>query len=248
MYSQILHATGKSRLPVKKASARENRLLSALPSKDRNRLLALCEPVDLEFSETLYRSGDRIERVYFPIDSLISLVTPIDGQPALEVGMIGNEGMLGITLMLGVNDSPLHALVQGAGRALRMDKASFRRELGICVSLQRRLNRYLYVLLSQFAQTAACTRFHVVEARLARWLLMTRDRTHADVLHLTHEFLAYMLGVRRVGITEAATSLQNLGLIHYSRGDITIVDRIGLEKVACSCYAADKQSYERNLG
>lgn len=235
-------------MPVAKRTAPENRLLSALPPKDRKRLLALCVPIDLEFAEILCQPGDRIDYVYFPIDSLISLVTPIDGQPALEVGMIGNEGMLGITLMLGVDDSPLHALVQGSGRALRLDTVAFRRELESCVPLQRRLNRYLYVLMGQFAQTAACTRFHVVEARLARWMLMTRDRAHADVFHLTHEFLAYMLGVRRVGITEAASSLQKQRLISYSRGDITIDDRAGLEKIACSCYLVDKQSYERNLG
>jgi CRP-like cAMP-binding protein len=225
-----------------------NRLLASLPGKDRKRLLAECETVDLVFADILGKPGDRIERVYFPLDSCISLVTPLDGFAALEVGMIGNEGMLGITLALGVETSPLHALVQVKGQALRMDVASFRHEFDKSPALRRQLNRYIYVLMNQFAQTAACTRFHIVEARLARWLLMTQDRAHSDAFHLTHQFLSHMLGVRRVGVTKAATSLQNLDLIRYHRGDITILNRAGLLEAACPCYQTDKKSYERILG
>jgi CRP-like cAMP-binding protein len=226
----------------------ENRLLAALPRKDRQRFLAGCESVELAYSEVLAEPGERIHHVYFPAGSFISLTTPVDGHTSLEVRLVGDEGMLGTPLILGVDVSPLHALVQGGGPALRMGAARFRRELGLSPALQRVLKRYLYVVMGQLAQAAACTRFHVVEERLARWLLMTQDRAHSDKFHVTHEFLAYMLGVRRVGITKAATSLQRRKLISYSRGHVTVLDRGGLQAASCGCYEADKASYARTLG
>ncbi|KAA3628026.1 MAG: Crp/Fnr family transcriptional regulator [Proteobacteria bacterium] len=225
-----------------------NRLLAALPRKDSQRFAADCKPIYLTFGESLAEPGERIRHVYFPTESFISLTTPSDRGTTLEVGLIGDEGMLGISLLLGVNVSPLRALVQGAGPALRMNAASFNRELEQNQVLERVIKRYVYVLLSQIAQTAACTHFHQVEARLARWLLMTHDRAHSDSFHVTQEFLAYMLGVRRVGVTKAASALKRRKLIHYSRGAITILDRSGLEAATCDCYAIDRTTYARVMG
>lgn len=225
-----------------------NRLLAALPSKDREQLLAHCEQVELAFAKVLYRSGERLPHIYFPTGSIISLITPIDDCGNLEVGLVGNEGMLGITAMLGVEVAPFQALVQGAGSALRITVPAFLHELEQSRALRQELDRYLYVTLSQIAQTAACTRFHLVEARLARWLLMTQDKSHSDHFHITHVFLAYMLGVRRVGITKAANALLKKNLISYQRGAIRILDRAGLEAASCGCYLADKESYAFIMG
>lgn len=224
-----------------------NTLLAALAEKDYQRFVGCCDPVQLVFADVLMTSGELIRHVYFPIRGFISLTTPADGHANLEVALIGKEGMLGASLILDVDVSPWHALVQGAGLALRMDVALFRRELRHCVPLQHRLRRYVSVQMRQLAQEVVCTRFHVVEARLARWLLMTQDRANSSELHVTHEFLSYMLGVRRVGITKAATTLQNHGLISYHRGQLTILDQQGLEAASCNCYAVDKASYDKTM-
>jgi CRP-like cAMP-binding protein len=186
--------------------------------------------------------------VYFPTQSFVSLVSIVDRKPFLEVGMIGREGMLGMQLSLGVVSTPLRALVQGAGAAWRVNARAFSHELENNAPLRRGLNLYTYVLMAQFAGAAACVRFHLIEQRLARWLLMTQDRAQADRFHVTHEFLSYMLGVRRVGVTAAAGVLQRRGLIEYRRGDLQVLDRDGLKKAACSCYAMDATVYRDQLG
>ena len=224
-----------------------NRLLDALPNIDRRRVLAKFDNVELVFADVLYNLGERLNHVYFPLGCFISLIMPID-HTSIEVGLIGSEGMFGIPLALGVDVSPVRAVVQGAGSALRMGAASFRRELGRSPALQREIDRYAFVRASQLAQMAGCTRFHLIEARLARWLLMTQDRAHADSFHITQNFLAVMLGVRRVGVTKAAGSLQKRNLIRYSRGRMTILDRRGLKAASCGCYDEDRRSYERILG
>lgn len=226
----------------------KNRLLAKLGRKDHGRLLTACDEVDLAYGDILSEPHCPIRHVYFPLDCFISQLVPIDSHENLELALVGNEGMLGTPLVLGVDSSTLQSLVQGSGRALRMSTASFRRELRQLPALQQKLNLYIYVLQAQLALTAACISFHSLDLRLARWLLMTDDRARPGNFHLTHKFLAQMLGVRRVGVTNAAGNLQNRGLISYSRGEITILDRAGLEKASCSCYESSKNAYERVLG
>lgn len=222
-----------------------NRLLDRLPAKDRARVLARCETVELEFPHVVAEPGDLIPHVYFPTASFISLMTPMEGRGSLEVALAGNEGMYGVPVAMGVGISPVLAIVQGGGLAWRMASAPFARELARMASLRHCVDRYTYVLMSQLIRTAGCSRFHRVERRLARWLLMTADRAHSPSFRITHEFLASMLGVRRVGITEAASALQGRGLIRYKRGAMTIRDRRGLERASCSCYRSDLSIYER---
>ncbi len=210
--------------------------------------MAVAKAVPLDVGAAVYKPGEPTRHVYFPTIGFISLVTATGEEPGLEVGMVGSEGMLGAQLALGVSTIPLRAMVQGQGSALRIDATPFRRLLSDSRALQSALNRYLYVLMAQLATSAACTRFHSVGPRLARWLLMSHDRAQADTFRLTQEFVAFMLGVRRVGITGAASELQRLGLIHYQRGVIQVLDRPGLEQVACSCYAADRSAYHRMFG
>jgi CRP-like cAMP-binding protein len=218
-----------------------------LPRKDRVRLLALCEPVELVLADVLCERGTPARHVYFPTEGFVSLVTMIDDSAGLEVGMVGREGMVGAHLALGVATSPLRALVQGAGTSWRIGTPAFRTELARSAALQRSLSRYLYVLMSQLAASATCLRFHLIGPRLARWLLMSQDRAHADTFHVTQEFLAYMLGVRRVGVTAAASAMQRSGLIAYRRGEMTVLDRGGLEAAACACYAGDRRAYTELL-
>jgi len=224
-----------------------NHLLAALPGKVRQRLLADCEPVNLSAGDILCEPGERLRHVHFPTGSVIALVSPVDGRSSL-VELTGNESMLGVFLVLGVNQSPLRAVVQGAGAALRIGVTEFFRELELSPALCRMLNRHIYMRMAQLAQTAACAQFHVLNARLARWLLMTHDRAHSNEFHLTHEVLAQMLGVRRVGVTNAAGLLQKRKLVSYSRGDITILDRSGLEEASCDCYRSVQDAFRRIPG
>ncbi len=225
-----------------------NRLIKKLPRKEQNKILEHCETVNITFGEILCEPGQVIKHIYFPLTGFISLVTTLSGHEPLEMGLIGNEGMLGVTLILGVKTVPMHAVVQGSGTALRMSASYFQNALRDNPSLQPTLNRYLYTLMAQLAQSAACMHFHEIEPRLARWLLMTHDCAHADHFYLTHEFLANMLGVRRSGITIAAGALQLRKLIHYTRGEISILDRKGLEAASCECYNAAINDYSQLLG
>ncbi|MDP1682580.1 MAG: Crp/Fnr family transcriptional regulator [Burkholderiales bacterium] len=213
-----------------------NHLLATLPRKDYQRLHAHLDLVTLTLGEVLYEAGEPIQHVYFPNDVLVSLLTLVEGHLALEVALVGREGMVGTPLALGIDESPLRALAQGSGTAMRMTAAHFQKGFRDSPSLRREVYCYIHALMAQLAQTAACNRFHVVEARLARRLLMAADYAPSHTFHLTHEFLASMLGVRRVGVTKAAHALQQQNLINYSRGEITILDRSGLEAAAYSCY------------
>ena len=225
-----------------------NGLLARLSSADRAHLLKGGREVDLEFGETLSDSNERIRFVYFPTTSYISLITPKGASESLEVGLVGSEGVFGITLLLGIDTSPLKGLVQGEGKAIRMSVEHFRRALSERRTFQRVANAYLYVLMAQIAQTAACGRYHPLEERMARWLLMTHDRAGSETFRLTHEFLAHMLGVRRAGVTEAAGVFQKRNLIQYQRGVVRVLNRAGVEAASCACYDALNGLYEQHLG
>jgi CRP-like cAMP-binding protein len=221
----------------------ENLLIQQLPKASRKRLLDLCEPFELVLSAELSVRGQPLSHAYFPRTGFISLVIDVDTHPALEVGMAGQESMLGSELVLGLAKTPWRALVQGPGHCWRIDAKTLRKECMANPALQKVVQTSLLVRLHQQSLAAACERFHLLAPRLARWLLMSQDRAQADSFHVTQESMALMLGVRRVGVTVAAGEFQQSGLIAYHRGEVTVLDRPALEAQACSCYAADRQLY-----
>ncbi len=224
-----------------------NLLLEALPDVHRQALLAVCEPFEMHLNEVLVDCGRPTLHVVFPIGGYAALLTLNECRAAMEVGMVGHEGMLGVNLALGVSDSPVRALVQGPGPALRLEAEVFRRQMACSSELRHTVERYVYVQMMQQSESVACARFHLIGHRLARWLLMTHDRAQTDHFHVTHELLAGMLGVRRVGITTAAKALQRRGLIAYHRGEVQVLNRAGLEAAACCCYASGERTYRRHL-
>ncbi len=225
----------------------QNHLIELLPRNQQARFMALCETVPLVLTHVLSQPGEIARHVLFPIHGFVSQLAVITDHETLEVGMVGREGMVGAYLALGVSRNATRAVVQGAGSALRMGAAVFKRELLGSSALTRIVQKYLYVGMAQQARGTACMHYHLISARLARWFLMSQDRAHADHFHMTHEFLAYMLGVRRVGITAAAGALQRSGAIEYHRGELMVLDRKLLEQAACGCYAADAKMYTDNM-
>ena len=224
-----------------------NLILNALPRKDYERLLPNLELVPFSLGEVIYESGGHMKYVYFPTTSHVSLLyTMIDGATA-EMGLVGNEGMVGIALFMGGETTPNHAVVQGGGNALRMKAETMQDEFKRGGEFQHLLLRYTQALITQISQTAVCNRLHSVEQRLCRWLLMTHDRVQSAELEMTHEFISNMLGVRREGVTHAARRLQEKGLISYVRGHIQILDRQGLEECVCECYRVVKDEHDRLL-
>lgn len=224
----------------------QNQLLAALPAKEYARLLPYLESVPLPFMEVLYESGEPITHVYFPNDGLISLLVVMGDETPREVGLIGNEGMLGIPVVLGMKTTQTRALIQMPGSAMRMQAQALRDELKRNGALQNVLQRYVHALFTQVSQSAACISSHAVDKRLSRWLVMTHDRAPGDEFAMKHEFMAMMLGVTRSVVTRAAGSLQDKKMIHYTRGQVRILDRRRLERTACECYVAVKAEYERS--
>lgn len=223
-----------------------NLLIDGLPRGTRDGFLGQCEAVGLAFGAVLCERDESYRHIYFPLSGFMSMVVAVGEHPPLEIELIGNEGMLGASLVLGVNRAGSRCIVRGPGTAWRLPAARFRSALREIPALRSVVCRYLHVTLTQLAQSTACGRFHEAEARLARWLLMTHDRAHGDHFHLTHQFLADMLGVRRSAVTIAAGMLQRRKLVRYVRGNIKILDREGLEAASCECYRAIAADY-RNM-
>lgn len=225
-----------------------NQLIDRLPADDARSLLGDCGSIDLDFNAEVNRTGSTISRVIFPTTAILSVTAEVDGHKPLEMGMIGHEGMLGASLALGVDRHSMRSIVQGNGHAFDIPAADFRRHLRHSPALEQIVHGYLFVLAEQLAQTATCNAFHEVAARLARWLLMMDDRARGERLALTHLFLADMLGVRRSAVTIAAGQMQEKQMISYSRGNIQVLSRPGLESVACECYPAALATYHRQFG
>lgn len=219
-----------------------------MPRRDLKRLLPHLESVPLTLGQVLYEPGARIRHCYFPTEGVVSLLTVLEPHKSAEVGMVGREGVVGMSAAVGINVSQLRAVVQGAGWALRMTAAGLQTEFAASDALHRGLFRFNHSLMGQVAQTAACNRFHRTEKRLARWLLVTRDRLRSESFRITHQFLSLMIGVRRVGVTNAAGNLAARNLISYSRGHIRILNSIGLQAASCKCYETVKAMYGHTYG
>jgi CRP-like cAMP-binding protein len=229
------------------ADAQQNRLFAVLPDAERARWLPLLEPVDMPLGKVLYESRSNVTHVYFPTTSIISLLYVMEDGDSAEIAVVGNEGIVGISLFLGGLSTPSRAVVQSAGQGFRLKANPLMYEFNQAGSVLRLLLRYTQALITQTTQTAACNRHHSLDQQLCRWLLLRLDRLNSNQVVMTQELIANMLGVRRVGVTEAAGRLQRAGLIRYRRGRITVLDRNTLERRACECYAVVKKEYDRLL-
>jgi CRP-like cAMP-binding protein len=229
------------------ARPEQNRLLDALPEAEMQRWLPLLESVDLPLGSVLYESGGSLSHVYFPTTAIVSLLYVMQNGASAEIAVVGNEGIVGISLFMGGESTPSRAVVQSAGKALRLSAAAMKQEFNRAGPVLHLLLRYTQALITQMAQTAVCNRHHSLDQQLCRWLLLSLDRLQGYELVMTQELIANMLGVRREGVTEGAIKLQHAGLIQYSRGHITVLDRLGLEQRSCECYAVVKREYDRLL-
>ncbi len=226
----------------------ENRLLAALPPDEYERLSPNLQPVSFSLGEVVYEFGGQLSFVYFPTTSIVSLLYTMENGTSAEMGLTGNDGVVGIALFMGGGTMPNRAVVQSAGGALRMSAKVLQDQFALGGAFQHRLLRYTQALITQISQTAVCNRLHTVEQQLCRWLLLSHDRVQADELVMTQELIGDMLGVRREGVTVAAGRLQDLGAIRYVRGHIKILDRAILEATACECYQVVKDEFDRLLG
>jgi len=230
------------------ANAHANRLLGLLPPRDHKRLRPHLHRIPLKYRQSLYRANTAIDFVYFIETGVGSLVNTMANGDAAEVGTIGNEGVVGLPLLLGDNRAPTSVYVQVPGAGLRMKASLFNKELARSASMRAVMLHYAHAFFNQVSQSAACNQFHSLEQRCCRWLLMTHDRMQSDEFLLTQEFLAMMLGVQRTGVTTAASALQRAGLIRYKRGNVTIIDRHDLQRRSCECYRISKREFDRLLG
>ena len=222
-------------------------MLAALPAAEWARWLPHLEPVDLDLGRVLYESGATLSHVYFPTTAIVSLLYVMEDGASAEIGVVGYEGLVGVSLFMGGESTPSRAVVQSAGKGWRMPSAALKDEFSRSSAVLHLLLRYTQALITQMAQTAVCNRHHTLDQQLCRWLLLSLDRLEGNVLVMTQELIANMLGVRREGVTEAALSLQEAGLIRYARGRITVLDRPRLEARSCECYAVVKKEYDRLL-
>jgi CRP-like cAMP-binding protein len=234
-------------MPSRVHIPQENRLLEALPPAERERLYPLLEVVPMPLGKVLYESGDLMRHVYFPTDSIVSLLYVLADGASAEISVVGNEGVIGIALFMGGDTTPSRAIVQSAGFAFRLPGQQLKDEFHRNGEVQLLLLRYTQALITQMAQTAVCNRHHSVDQQLCRWLLLSLDRLASNQLVMTQELIANMLGVRREGVTEAAGKLHKLGVIRYARGRITVLDRPMLEQLCCECYAVVKKESDRLL-